>query len=136
MLTPSEFGSAIAFAFTKRADAMYDKYQASGHAGSMSYEDWSEANAEPAAAGPPSTPQVSPKSPASTPQVKPPMTPSHTAPPGMQYNAWTNQYHPIPEPPKPTSSMWESLTQWRPWQPSWAGRLNPSNYKFTPPGQR
>ena len=38
-----QFGQSVA-QFFKQADAMRDKYQASGHAGTMSYEDFLEAH--------------------------------------------------------------------------------------------
>lgn len=38
-----QFGQSVA-QFVKHADAMHDKYQASGHAGTMSYDDFLEAH--------------------------------------------------------------------------------------------
>lgn len=61
-----EFGQSVAL-FTKHADAMYDKYQASGHAGTMSYDDFLEANDDGPAMPPQPQMPESPAMPSSSP---------------------------------------------------------------------
>lgn len=144
---PFGFGCAVASCFVKQAfTPTREQYERSGHANTMSYEDWaSEYDDAPSAAAPAAASAPAPASAAPAPTAAAPapapaggaapqqrkLTPADMAPEGMQYNRWTGVYNST----APTDSMATSLKEWRPYQPSWAGRLNPTNYKFSPQNQ-
>jgi hypothetical protein len=91
-----QFGQSVA-QFIKQADDMYNKYQASGHAGTMSYADFLEANDDG-----PTTPQAPtmPEAPLDvTPKPQGPINPQ--APAGTELDPWTGHYYPKAQPKPP-----------------------------------